>query len=134
MRMCFFFSSRRRHTRCALVSGVQTCALPICWEAPLEGGAIGDAVLPGPGEVNLRALPAPAGNKAPGSRTAALTPPSAPRTVPLSPAVQERGVGGPPSATDLYRGSKHFAASGAVTRDGRAMAATDTNKGVRAPG
>src|SRR3546814_4863790 len=26
---CFFFSSRRRHTGCALVTGVQTCALPI---------------------------------------------------------------------------------------------------------
>src|SRR3546814_7942490 len=26
----FFFSSRRRHTRCALVTEVQTCALPIC--------------------------------------------------------------------------------------------------------
>src|SRR3546814_1869860 len=25
----FFFSSRRLHTRCALVTGVQTCALPI---------------------------------------------------------------------------------------------------------
>src|SRR3546814_1627550 len=25
-----FFSSRRRHTICALVTGVQTCALPIC--------------------------------------------------------------------------------------------------------
>src|SRR3546814_10598490 len=32
----FFFSSRRRHTRCALVTGVQTCALPIC----NEGGVI----------------------------------------------------------------------------------------------
>src|SRR3546814_5660635 len=32
----FFFSSRRRHTRCALVTGVQTCALPILGE---EGGA-----------------------------------------------------------------------------------------------
>src|SRR3546814_6978623 len=30
MFVCFFFSSRRRHTRCALVTGVQTCALPIC--------------------------------------------------------------------------------------------------------
>src|SRR3546814_13021335 len=34
----FFFSSRRRHTRCALVTGVQTCALPIsgtvCREHP----------------------------------------------------------------------------------------------------
>src|SRR3546814_9274150 len=28
---CFFFSSRRRHTRCALVTGVQTCALPISY-------------------------------------------------------------------------------------------------------
>src|SRR3546814_7148962 len=27
--VCFFFSGRRRHTRCALVTGVQTCALPI---------------------------------------------------------------------------------------------------------
>src|SRR3546814_8472277 len=27
-RVCFF-SSRRRHTRCALVTGVQTCVLPI---------------------------------------------------------------------------------------------------------
>src|SRR3546814_2903811 len=27
--MCFFVSSRRRHTSCALVTGVQTCALPI---------------------------------------------------------------------------------------------------------
>src|SRR3546814_8649560 len=27
--MLFFFASRRRHTRCALVTGVQTCALPI---------------------------------------------------------------------------------------------------------
>src|SRR3546814_6940848 len=27
---CFFFSIRRRHTRCALVTVVQTCALPIC--------------------------------------------------------------------------------------------------------
>src|SRR3546814_8253926 len=27
--LAFFFSSRRRHTRCALVTGVQTCALPI---------------------------------------------------------------------------------------------------------
>src|SRR3546814_3196467 len=33
----FFFSSRRRHTRCALVTGVQTCALPIS----LDGRQIG---------------------------------------------------------------------------------------------
>src|SRR3546814_18708825 len=30
----FLFSSRSRHTRCALVTGVQTCALPICQRQP----------------------------------------------------------------------------------------------------
>src|SRR3546814_9053632 len=30
----FFFSSRRRHTRCSLVTGVQTCALPILADEP----------------------------------------------------------------------------------------------------
>src|SRR3546814_19014117 len=36
--MClFFFSSRRRHTSCALVTGVQTCALPIsCITCPRQ--------------------------------------------------------------------------------------------------
>src|SRR3546814_9371246 len=48
----FFFSSRRRHTRCALVTGVQTCALPIFLQIepaatghfrqqPLEFGDVG---------------------------------------------------------------------------------------------
>src|SRR3546814_11907845 len=32
----FFFSSRRRHTRCALVTGVQTCALPILCQLLLK--------------------------------------------------------------------------------------------------
>src|SRR3546814_8989926 len=32
MLFVFFFSSRRRHTICALVTGVQTCALPICFQ------------------------------------------------------------------------------------------------------
>src|SRR3546814_17117265 len=35
--LSFFFSSRRRHTRCALVTGVQTCALPISFD-PLAAG------------------------------------------------------------------------------------------------
>src|SRR3546814_6609054 len=36
--MCvFFFSSRRRHTICSLVTGVQTCALPISWRLQQEG-------------------------------------------------------------------------------------------------
>src|SRR3546814_9654602 len=34
--LCFCFSSRRRHTRCALVTGVQTCALPISGNQPGE--------------------------------------------------------------------------------------------------
>src|SRR3546814_13813535 len=33
----FFFSSRRRHTRCALVTGVQTCALPIYFDIVIAG-------------------------------------------------------------------------------------------------
>src|SRR3546814_4613357 len=41
---CFVFSSRRRHTRCALVTGVQTCALPISAAA---GRAIGIGAIPG---------------------------------------------------------------------------------------
>src|SRR3546814_19704687 len=50
----FFFSSRRRHTSCALVTGVQTCALPICavadWNVVPTGSMqptirIGDRIL-----------------------------------------------------------------------------------------
>src|SRR3546814_223567 len=43
----FFFSSRRRHTRCALVTGVQTCALPISFTwlpDPLDGLGIQGSV------------------------------------------------------------------------------------------
>src|SRR3546814_18037839 len=35
----FFFSSRRRHTRCALVTGVQTCALPILGQTVMKPNA-----------------------------------------------------------------------------------------------
>src|SRR3546814_4935991 len=38
----FFFSSRRRHTRCALVTGVQTCALPILAD-PTQGSVAAKA-------------------------------------------------------------------------------------------
>src|SRR3546814_13454240 len=47
-----FFSSRRRHTICALVTGVQTCALPICHvsrrdrRAGRYGGAVRAAAAP----------------------------------------------------------------------------------------
>src|SRR3546814_13587345 len=40
----FFFSSRRRHTRCALVTGVQTCALPIC-RGQFPDGRLEEALL-----------------------------------------------------------------------------------------
>src|SRR3546814_1503608 len=44
----FFFSSRRRHTRCALVTGVQTCALPILMlSAPMLLSALAVGLLIG---------------------------------------------------------------------------------------
>src|SRR3546814_5497059 len=46
----FFFSSRGRHTKCALVTGVQSCALPICQQQML---AIARAVIAGPAVVLL---------------------------------------------------------------------------------
>src|SRR3546814_60592 len=41
--MYFFFSSRRRHTRCALVTGFQTCALPI--SRPVDSREVAEALL-----------------------------------------------------------------------------------------
>src|SRR3546814_2084191 len=49
----FFFSSRSRHTRGALVTGVQTCALPICLVLggqPTEAGEGGDGTVAEEGE------------------------------------------------------------------------------------
>src|SRR3546814_18168625 len=45
--MCFFFASRRRHTSCALVTGVQTCALPILFEQTRAVGWFSAAEVPG---------------------------------------------------------------------------------------
>src|SRR3546814_1809123 len=42
----FFLSSRRRHTRCALVTGVQTCALPIFWPGSVTGWPLVAAACP----------------------------------------------------------------------------------------
>src|SRR3546814_17651612 len=50
--MLFFFSSRRRHTRCALVTGVQTCALPIY---PDPAGAFDQALACSPKRKRLLA-------------------------------------------------------------------------------
>ena len=74
------------------------------WDAPLTGPPTGDARLPGPGEVNLRALPAPAA-------LASLSP------LPDPPAI----------------GSNNFAVSGDATRDGRAILANDMHLTLRAP-
>src|SRR3546814_7128657 len=54
----FFFSSRRRHTRCALVTGVQTCALPISRSVRSNsngwaGAAESDSVAPAKGRSSL---------------------------------------------------------------------------------
>src|SRR3546814_21028948 len=46
MSVYFFFSSRRRHTRCALGTGVQTCALPICLRSDAMVFSLED-VMPG---------------------------------------------------------------------------------------
>src|SRR3546814_5741925 len=45
----FFVSSRRRHTRCALVTGVQTCALPI---SALKNEGTGEVVYIPPQDAN----------------------------------------------------------------------------------
>src|SRR3546814_3630853 len=49
--VAIFFSSRRRHTRCALVTGVQTCALPILLKPNFIGSTIGifEGCMPGAG-------------------------------------------------------------------------------------
>src|SRR3546814_1573141 len=50
--MCcaFVFSSRRRHTRVALVTGVQTCALPICYDKLLLATCSDPFIIPVPGK------------------------------------------------------------------------------------
>src|SRR3546814_3322359 len=53
----FVFSSRRRHTRCALVTGVQTCALPICQGAKPGKGGILPAVKVTPEIAKIRGIP-----------------------------------------------------------------------------
>src|SRR3546814_2984864 len=50
----FFFSSRRRHTRCALVTGVQTCALPILDEADAMRARLAHADDPARADVDPR--------------------------------------------------------------------------------
>ncbi|MBL8263687.1 MAG: penicillin acylase family protein [Xanthomonadaceae bacterium] len=74
------------------------------WDAPLMGGARGDAALPGADQVNLRNLPAPTG---------------------------DHGAFAP---DDIVPGSNNFAVASAATKDGRAIVADDMHLGLRAPG
>src|SRR3546814_10709543 len=85
--MAFFFSSRRRHTRCALVTGVQTCALPIWLDLPIErfgdpaAGVIGEHEPPAAraaGAVRRCASTIPARDEA--GSAAGIRPPRNPRT------------------------------------------------------
>src|SRR3546814_16216978 len=50
----FFFSRRRRHTRCALVTGVQTCALPILTGAAVPIGNFAHPYLGGSSRMSSR--------------------------------------------------------------------------------
>src|SRR3546814_21086266 len=52
----FFFSSRRRHTSCALVTGVQTCALPIYWVKQLGAHHAIDHSQPMPDQIKALGL------------------------------------------------------------------------------
>ncbi|ODS63972.1 MAG: penicillin acylase [Arenimonas sp. SCN 70-307] len=73
------------------------------WDAPLVGGPRGNAVLPGPEQVDLRELPMPEENG-----DYAVSEPAAP-------------------------GSNNFAVAGSRTADGRAIVANDMHLGLRAP-
>src|SRR3546814_20573705 len=76
MTTCVLFSSRRRHTRCALVTGVQTCALPICHaSAAADQRESGQHALFGDGGAAGPSLPTAATRIRP-LRRAALTAPA----------------------------------------------------------
>src|SRR3546814_15230531 len=69
----FFFSSRRRHTRCALVTGVQTCALPICSIASSKKATGSSTWRPAPSPVLPSASTAPRCHTALSASIAAVT-------------------------------------------------------------
>lgn len=73
------------------------------WDAPMQGEVRGDAILPGPGELDLRALP--------GVPSAAHA----------------------SAAEPVAIGSNNFAVSGGLTEHGRAIVANDMHLALRAP-
>src|SRR3546814_17903026 len=83
----FFFSSRRRHTRCALVTGVQTCALPISLNAYDRDRSAFRGVPPRATEIILSEAPEGAvGTDDAGER------PGRSRSVPIASALQGAGA------------------------------------------
>lgn len=95
------------------------------WDAPLFGQPRGDAVLPGPEELDLRTL----------QLTADAAPPSAaasPRR-PRTPAAPAGGIAALSTPAESFPGSNNFAVAGALTADGRAIIADDMHLGLRAP-
>src|SRR3546814_18838769 len=106
----FFFSSRRRHTRCALVTGVQTCALPICAAAAQRRRA---ALLPGEPRLAHAARHALVRGRRPGAhpRAHALPPPG---SADLEGPPADRRRPEPP----LLRGAR-IAGPGLVSAEGR---------------
>src|SRR3546814_14325032 len=96
--MFFFFSSRRRHTRCALVTGVQTCALPISGREAAP--APPRPPRPPPGRHGGAIRPDPRRSQSPGRETTASAPDRAERS-------EERRVGKECVSTCRYRWSPY---------------------------
>jgi penicillin G amidase len=109
------------------------------WDAPLQGEARGDAVLPGPDTLDLRALPAPIQEAAIAAKPLAPSPASRAvracdaQAARLHPASRESGIADSPAAPRFPRGSNNFAVAGTLTGDGRALVADDMHLGLRAP-
>lgn len=94
------------------------------WDAPLMGSPYGNAPLPGPDQVDLRTLPAPAQD----DDLHVFNPHPLAMQMPVG---QQRNA---VSAVEpLPPGSNNFAVAGALTTDGRAIVANDMHLGLRAP-
>src|SRR3546814_7780913 len=103
----FFFSSRRRHTRCALVTGVQTCALPILFEA---------------GKVEPRQLGAWAVAIAEGLEDLAH------RHIACEPVMRRRGVAAVEAVTRRKVAAHHYEAGGGLDAESPKQAGIDPER------
>src|SRR3546814_11715567 len=105
--MSFFFSSIRRHTRCALVTGVQTCALPIS-RAATEADGRPDAT---------RRAPSPARRAGHGgNEKCGLTPVLGPQGLDRQAVERQRGGPADPDRTSVVWGKRGYVR---VDRGGR---------------